>query len=220
MQFSRTRRSRLSVGTEITVEQLEADPYPIYEHLRAEEPVCFVESVGLWLVTRWDDVQLVDKNPQLFTGDTEPSTLRRTFGPNLLASEGAYHDRIRKLIYPWFRVGAIGDYPDNVIAPIAHELVDAFAARGEAELVSEFCEPLSARVLRQALGLDFVEEETLRRWFVELATGAANFEGDPAKQEVADGASAEVNETGAPAPERLRREPNHTVPPSPSQTAG
>jgi len=42
----------LSVGTEITVEQLEADPYPIYEHLRAEEPVCLVESVGLWLVTR------------------------------------------------------------------------------------------------------------------------------------------------------------------------
>ena len=109
----------MSVGTEITVEQLEADPYPIYEHLRAEEPVCLVESVGLWLVTRWDDVQYVDKRPDLFTGETEPSTLRRTFGPNLLASEHAYHARIRKLIYPWFRIGAIGEYPDAVIAPVA-----------------------------------------------------------------------------------------------------
>jgi cytochrome P450 len=201
----------LSVGTEITVEQLEADPYPIYAHLRAEEPVCFVESVGLWLVTRWDDVQLVDKNPQLFTGETEPSTLRRTFGPNLLASEGAYHDRIRKLIYPWFRVGAIGDYPDDVIAPVAHELVDAFAGRGAADLVSEFAEPLSARVLKRALGLADVEEETLRRWFVELATGAANFEGDPAKQAIADRASQEVNETLAPIVERLEREPDDTL---------
>ena len=201
----------MTVGTEITVEQLESDPYPIYKHLRDEEPVCFVESVGLWLVTRWADVQYVDKTPQLFTGETEPSTLKRTFGPNLLASEGPYHDRIRSIIYPWFRVGAIGDYPDNVIAPIAHELVDAFADRGSAELVSEFCEPLSARVLRQALGLDFVEEETLRRWFVELATGAANFEGDPAKQEIADRASAEVNETVAPVLERLEREPNDTL---------
>jgi cytochrome P450 len=162
-------------------------------------------------VTRWADVQYVDKTPQLFTGETEPSTLERTFGPNLLASEGPYHDRIRSIIYPWFRVGAIGDYPDNVIAPIANELVDAFAERGSAELVSEFCEPLSARVLRQALGLDFVEEETLRRWFVELATGAANFEGDPAKQEIADRASAEVNETVAPVLERLEREPNDTL---------
>lgn len=201
----------MSVGTEITVEQLESDPYPIYEQLREEEPVCYVESVGLWLVTRWADVQYVDKTPDLFTGETEPSTLERTFGRNLLASEGEYHDRIRKIIYPWFRVGAIGDYPDNVIAPLANELVDAFADRGSADLVSEYAEPLSARVLKRALGLDFVEEETLRRWFVELATGAANFEGDPAKQEIADRASAEVNDTVAPVVERLRSEPNDTL---------
>jgi cytochrome P450 len=201
----------LSVGTEISVEQLETDPYPIYKQLRAEEPVCFVDSVGLWLVTRWDDVQRVDKSPDLFSGETEPSTLRRTFGPNLLASEGAYHDRIRKIIYPWFRVGAIGDYPDNVIAPLANELVDGFAERGACDLVSEFAEPLSARVLKRALGLAFVEEETLRRWFVELATGAANFEGDPEKQAIADSASAEVNETLAPVIERLEREPDDTL---------
>ena len=201
----------MSVGTEISVEQLESDPYPIYKQLRAEEPVCFVDSVGLWLVTRWDDVQRVDKSPDLFSGETEPSTLRRTFGPNLLASEGAYHDRIRKIIYPWFRVGAIGDYPDNVITPIANELVDGFADRGSCDLVSEFAEPLSARVLKRALGLAFVEEETLRRWFVELATGAANFEGDPDKQAIADAASAEVNETLAPVIERLEGEPDDTL---------
>jgi len=201
----------LSVGTEISVEQLEGDPYPIYKQLRAEEPVCFVESVGLWLVTRWDDVQQVDKSPDVFSGETEPSTLRRTFGPNLLASEGAYHSRIRGIIYPWFRVGAIGDYPDNVITPIANELVDSFVERGTCDLVSEFAEPLSARVLRRALGLGFVEEETLRRWFVELATGAANFEGDPEKQKIADTASAEVNATLAPVIEKLKRMPDDTL---------
>ena len=201
----------MSVGTEISVEQLESDPYPIYKQLREEEPVCFVDSVGLWLVTRWDDVQRVDKSPDLFSGETEPSTLRRTFGPNLLASEGAYHDRIRKIIYPWFRVGAIGDYPDNVIAPIAEELVDGFAERGSCDLVSEFAEPLSARVLKRALGLPFVEEGTLRRWFVELATGAANFEGDPEKQRIADAASAEVNATLAPVIEKLARMPDDTL---------
>jgi cytochrome P450 len=209
--FERTRRWRLSVGSEIGVAQLEADPYPIYRQLRAEKPVCFVESVGLWLVTRWNDVQYVDKSPELFSGETEPSTLNRTFGKNLLGSEGSYHDRIRKLVYPWFRVGAIGAYPDNVIAPIANELVDAFADRGELELVSEFAEPLSARVLKRALGLGFLEEETLRRWFVELAAGAANYEGDPEKQRIADAASAEVNETLAPVIERLRREPDETL---------
>jgi cytochrome P450 len=201
----------LSIGSEITVEQLEADPYPTYEQLRAEAPVCFVESVGLWLVTRWDDVQHVDKHPALFTGETEPSTLNRTFGKNLLGSEGAYHARIRSIIYPWFRVGAIGEYPDKVISPIASELIDGFAGRGECDLVADFAEPLSARVLKQALGLDFVEESTLRRWFAELAEGAANFEGDPERQKIADAASAEVNEAVAPVVERLSAEPNDTL---------
>jgi cytochrome P450 len=201
----------LSIGAEISVEQLERDPYPIYKQLRAEAPVCFVESVGLWLVTRWDDVQYVDKSPATFTGATDPSTLERTFGRNLLASEGAYHDRIRSIIYPWFRVGAIGGYPDKVIAPIAEDLIDAFAGRGECDLVSEFAEPLSARVLKQALGLDFVEETTLRRWFAELAEGAANFENDPARQAVADAASAEVNDAVAPVIERLERQPDDTL---------
>ena len=201
----------MNVGSEISVPQLEADPYPIYAQLREGQPVCFVESVGLWLVTRWHDVQHVDKTPDLFTGETEPSTLNRTFGKNLLGSEGAYHDRIRKIIYPWFRVGAIGDYPDNVITPIANELVDSFVDRGSADLVAEFAEPLSARVLKRALGLAFVEEETLRRWFVELATGAANFESDPEKQAIADRASTEVNETLAPVIEHLAREPDDTL---------
>jgi cytochrome P450 len=131
-----------TIGSTIAVEDLERDPYPFYARLRADEPVSWVESVGLWLVTRWDDVLHVDKNPHLFTAETEPSTLNRTFGKNLLGSEGPYHDRIRSIIYPWFRVGAIGTYPDNVITPVARELIDAFADRGSVELVSEFAEPL------------------------------------------------------------------------------
>ena len=177
--------STSTFGSTVTVEDLERDPYPIYKRLRDEEPVSYVDSVGLWLVTRWEDVVYVDKTPDLFTGETEPSTLNRTFGKNLLGSEGPYHDRIRSIIYPAFRVAAIGHYPDEVIGPIANELIDAFADRGEADFVSEFAEPLSTRVVKRALGLD-VPDETLRRWFVELATGAANFEGDPEKQKIAD----------------------------------
>src|SRR5215210_6573397 len=198
-------------GSTITVEDLEHDPYPIYKRLRAEEPVSWVESVGLWLVTRWDDVNYVDRTPEVFTGETEPSTLNRTFGKNLLGSEGEYHQRIRSIIYPAFRVAAIGHYPDEVIAPIVNGLIDSFAARGEVEFVSEFAEPLSTKVVKRALGLEALEDETLRRWFVELATGAANFEGDPEKQAIADRASQEVNDTVQPLLDRLETEPDDTL---------
>src|SRR5215211_611253 len=199
-------------GNTITVEALESDPYPIYERLRAEEPVSWVESVGLWLVTRWDDVVAVDKTPDVFTGETEPSTLNRTFGKNLLGSEGPYHHRIRSIIQPWFRTQAIGHYPAEVVAPIANELIDSFAGRGEFELASEFAEPLSVRVLKRATGLgEAVDEETLRRWFHDLALGAANFEADPDKQLTADAASREVNETAARILDRLQENPDDTL---------
>jgi cytochrome P450 len=201
----------MTVGAAITLEELEHDPYPLYAQLREDEPVSYVEAVGLWLVTRWDDVNTVDKTPDLFTGETEPSTLNRTFGKNLLGSEGAYHDRVRAVIQPWFRTRAIGHFPDEVIAPIATELIDAFSDDGEVDLVSQFAEPLSVRVLRRATGLHDIDDDTLRRWFQGLAEGAANFEGDPERQALADATSAEVDATIAPILERLQDAPDDSL---------
>jgi cytochrome P450 len=203
--------SEAAVGASVAVEDLERDPYPVYERLREEEPVSWVESVGLWLVTRWDDVNAVDKSPAVFTAETEPSTLKRTFGPNLLAAEGAYHDKVRSIIHPWFRRGAIGHFPDEVITPIATELIDAFAGEGSVDLVSAFAEPLAVRVLRRATGLEGVDDATLRRWFEELAQGAGNFEGDPAKQAIADAASADVDRTIAGLVDRVADAPDDTL---------
>jgi cytochrome P450 len=201
----------MSIGETVTVEELERDPYPIYARLRAEEPVSWVESVGLWLVTRWDDVRTVDLSPDLFTAETEPSTLNRTFGKNLLGSEGGYHKRIRTIIEPAFRAAALRPMADSLIRPIADELIDAFADHGRAELMSQFAEPLSVRSVRQVLGLRDVSDDVLRRWFAELATGAANFEGDPEKQAIADAASAEVDATLQPLLDRLEREPDDSI---------
>lgn len=188
--MSTTRR----IGDTITVEDLERDPYPIYERLREEEPVSWVESVGLWLVTRFDDVKTVDLDPDVFTAETDPSTLNRTFGKNMLGSDGAYHRRIRSIIEPAFKTRTVRElYAEQIIRPLVNELIDAFAERGEVELMSEFAEPLSVRSLGQVLGLRGIEPDTLRKWFGELALGAANFEGDPEKQEVADAASADVD---------------------------
>jgi cytochrome P450 len=199
------------IGDTITVEDLEADPYPIYQRLRDEAPVCWVESVGLWLVTRWDDVEEVDLNPDIFTGETDPSTVNRTFGKNLLGSEGAYHGRIRSVIEPAFRPGSVRPYAGEVIEPIARDLLEGFADRGEAELMHEFAEPLSVRTLQRVLGLEEVPVATLMRWFEQLGIGASNFEFDPEKQAVADAASAEVNDTVLGILDRLRDAPNDSI---------
>ncbi len=64
----------------VTVDDLDRDPYPVYARLRAEAPVCLVPAVGLWFVTRWEDVEAAATRPDVFCSRVDPSPLERTMG--------------------------------------------------------------------------------------------------------------------------------------------
>jgi cytochrome P450 len=116
----------VSAGERVTLEGLERDPYPIYAYLRDEEPVSWVPAVQLWLVTRYEDVRHVGMSPELFTAATEPSTLNRTMGVNMLGSEGPDQQRIRRVLEPPFRPRDVEERTQGMIPELAHELIDGF----------------------------------------------------------------------------------------------
>jgi cytochrome P450 len=178
-----------TIGETISLEELERDPYPSYARLRDGEPVSWVPAVGLWLVTRFDDVRRVDLDPETFTGATDPSTLNRTMGMNMLGMEGPDQQRIRRIVETPFRPRDVEERTQGMIPKLAHELIDGFAWRRRADLFREYCDPMSVRSLRFMLGLDEVPQEDILRWNDGLMPGLANFEGDPAKQAPADEAS-------------------------------
>jgi cytochrome P450 len=201
----------MTVGEQITLEELERDPYPIYARLRDEEPVSWVPAVQLWLVTRYDDVRTVDLTPEVFTAATDPSTLNRTMGVNMLGSEGPDQRRIRRVVEPPFRPRDVEERTQGMIPRLAHELIDGFEARGECDLFREFADPMSVRSLRFMLGLDEVPWEDLLRWNEGLMPGLANFEGDPVKQAPADEASGALGEVITRVLDRLADEPDGSV---------
>jgi cytochrome P450 len=201
----------MTLGETITLEELERDPYPIYARLRDEEPVAWVPAVQLWLVTRFEDVRRVDLTPEVFTAATEPSTLNRTMGVNMLGSEGPDQRRIRRVLEPPFRPREVEERTKGMIPALANELIDGFEARGEVDLFREFADPMSVRSLRFMLGLDEVPWEDLLGWNEGLMPGLANFEGDPAKQAPADEASAAMGEAIGRVLDRLEREPDGSV---------
>jgi cytochrome P450 len=203
--------SAVTIGEAITLEDLERDPYPIYARLREEEPVSWAPAVGLWLVTRFDDVRRVDLDPETFTGATEPSTLNRTMGVNMLGMEGPDQERIRRIVETPFRPRDVEERTQGMIPRLAHELIDGFAARGRADLFREYCDPMSVRSLRFLLGLDAVAWEDILRWNEGMMPGLANFEGDPAKQAPADDASEALGAAIETVLDRLEREPDGSV---------
>ena len=74
-----------SLAESLTLESLERDPDAILARLRDEAPVAFSSSMNLWLVTRRDDVETMDRHPEIFSATTEPSFLRRALGVNMLS---------------------------------------------------------------------------------------------------------------------------------------
>ncbi len=85
----------------------------------------------------------------------------------LLSLEGDDHARLRRLLMPAFRRRSIEALQPD-FQRLATELVDAFAPRGEVELVAEFAEPYSARILCLLLGLPDDEWSQVAGWADDL----------------------------------------------------
>ena len=201
----------MTIGESIALQDLDRDPYLIYARLRDEEPVSWVPAVQLWLVTRHDDVRTVALKPELFTAETDPSTLNRTMGKNMLGSEGPDQQRIRRITEIPFRPRDVEERTQGMIPKLAHELVDSFVDRGEVDLFTAYADPMSVQALRFMLGLEEVPWQDLLAWNQGMMPGLANFEGNPDKQAPADVASAQLGEAIERVLDRVQDEPDGSV---------
>jgi cytochrome P450 len=197
----------------LTVEQLEEDPYPLYARWREEAPVVRIPVLGLWFVTRWADAEYVTTTPEVFEAAVKPSPLDRTFGgTNILTVDGPVHKRLRNMLLPSFRPPVVERDLIAIIEPLAQEQLASLEEGDEyAELMEDYLEPISVKSLAAVLGLGGIEPDTLRRWFAQLAEGATNFEGNPAKQAIADAVAEEIDETLGPLFARVLSEPDGSV---------
>ena len=198
----------------ITVEALDADPYPIYARLRQQEPVAWVPALSCWLVTRAVDVELVTTRPELFTAQAPQAPIDRSFGGRtLMTMDGDEHLALRRSLDARFRPRVVATYIDDLVRPIAQDHLDRLLARPAraAELVGDYFEPVSVLALGQVLGVGHLSAERLQEWFHGLAMGAINYEGDPAKQAANDAVAADIDHELVPMMERLQREPDDST---------
>lgn len=178
----------------VTVEEIDADPYPVFAAIRATQPVAYVPCVDLWWACTWDAVEEVASDHRRFSAKPIPSPIDRTFGePNVLTEDGESQRRLRRMLDPSFRPRVVEEYATPLMEPIVEEYLERIAARSEAELMEEYFEPISVLTLAQVLGLGMVDADTLRRWFYGLAEGVINYEGDPARDAIGQAMSREVD---------------------------
>jgi cytochrome P450 len=167
-------------------------------------PVRLVGRAAL-LVARFDDVKEFLADAERFPGgpvygiQVEP-VVGRTF----ISMDGDEHLRTRQLAMPAFRSRVVSRFVDEQLVPLAHEIVDRFATRGEGDLVADLTDVLPFAAISRKVGLPVGTEEGQR-------IAARRLLSYPATPEVALRAAGEVTDVVRVALEQRRREPADDV---------
>src|SRR5258706_8011588 len=158
-----------------------ADPYPHYARLRAEDPVHWLDSLGTYVVTRYDDVVALLRQPNLFSsakgmgdllslvfGSGKGAGKARATGASavsrsLIASDPPVHTDLRRLVSRAFTPRAIAELEPR-IRQIAEELVGGLVERGEGDFVADLAYPLPVIVIAELLGIPPERRADFKRW--------------------------------------------------------
>lgn len=164
--MSRTGLAPLTLKDPETIRR----PFEAYEFLREQAPVYFDPVACFYVVSRYDDIRAALRDTESLNSEHATEKLRGASDPArdarmraLFAEkgwprerpignyEGADHRELRDLFERYLRAGKVRDY-DPMVRDIACGLVDGFAASGRCEIVSEYAEQLSVRVICGLLG--------------------------------------------------------------------
>lgn len=176
-----------------------ADPFGMYDRLREKSPVHYVEGAGVWLVTRYEDICAVARNPQVFSSRsaTGPHSHRRHAvlqelteeSPDLKAAveAAAFRDREpvlfrcdpprhtaqRKIVNKAFSPSRVRQI-EGTVSAICDELLDGVLDSGRMDLVADLAVPLPITVIAGALGVSGHDLPTFKRWSDALAATIGN----------------------------------------------
>ena len=82
---------------------------------------------------------------------------------NLMAMDPPDHTALRKAIREPFSAGGVARLA-STIEEIAHDVVDAIAAKGAIEFVDEVASEIPLRILAHLLGVDEADRRTFYAW--------------------------------------------------------
>jgi cytochrome P450 len=127
-------------------------------------PVRYLGATA-WLILRHEDVGRAFRDSTRFPASA--AHLRYSLpvqGRTLLCMEAEEHRIHRALVAAAFQPKAVQAHVGALLRPLANELIDAFGARRELDLVAAYCHRYPLQVIARLLGIPAADEEQLFAW--------------------------------------------------------
>lgn len=186
------------------------DPYEGFALAREHQPVSEQDLVPrgedggprrrTFMVFAYDDCDRLLRDPETFSSRVHEDSMGEVFGHSILEMDAPEHNRHRALVSRAFRPRVIETWNEQVVAPLAHRLIDEFADRGEADLVREFTFELPVRVIAHILGVPEQDVPQFHEWALTISNTAAGMDNSRA-------ARAAVEDYFRPLIEQRRHDP-------------
>ncbi len=159
--------------------EYQADPPAALAWSRAQEPVFYSEALGYWIVSRYDDIKAIFRDPITFsprialekmTPPTEEALqiLRShdyAMNRTLVNEDEPVHMERRRALMDAFVPEALEAHAP-MVRRLVREKLDAIVDRGEADLVAEMLWEIPLTVALHFLGVPEDDMEKLRRFSV------------------------------------------------------
>ena len=140
-------------------------------------PSAGMESgAGQFAVLRYDDCARVLRDNVTFSSTVYEGIMGPVMGHTILEMDEPEHRRHRNLSGSAFRQKTLQRWESELIAPLANEMLDHFATRGEAELVGELTYPYPVQVIARILGLPHDDYPMFQELAFRLTSVDAGYE--------------------------------------------
>jgi cytochrome P450 len=158
------------------------NPYPQYERLLERDPVHLITLGNTWIVSRFDDVEALLRDPRLSADDRKSrrfDAMRKRLQkagawdeedartPSMLRSDPPDHTRLRRLVSKAFTPRAVAALEPRIVK-IVDELIDSVAGSGEMDVIHDLAYPLPVKVIAEMLGVPDRDRDRFKHWSDEI----------------------------------------------------
>jgi cytochrome P450 len=149
-----------------------ADPYPLYDWVRENDPVHRAPD-GNWVIVRYDDASMVLRDPRFSTNpawlsddikaQVSASPIRQVGTRLMMFLDPPDHTRLRSLVSQAFTPKVVEGLRPR-IQQLVDELLDGVADQGEMDVLADLAYPLPTVVICELLGVPAGDRELFKEW--------------------------------------------------------
>ena len=154
---------------------------------------------------RRSDVLAVLRDPETYRTDSPRSTIRDTFGTQMLSAEGELHRRYKSQCNPPFNMRSVHVHAMPLITAHADALIDGFAEDRSTDLRPSLASQLAVFTVASVLGIPADLHARILGWYASFAAALANFTWDEQIRARGHASAREFQDAIAPVMRDLER---------------